>query len=363
MSTYGFFGVLPGQAHSVDSDGQQTFTGQLSFGVKGAMQTLLGMKDEYGADSDADLVPETLLPFVSDAVQGQLAVGWDASGAGAGVRCRETGSQSCDVEFARDSDSDLALGDETGIVIETLSGQFGVHIEAPSLAFDSSNAPAVGYLKVVPGSDLAAVAHDRNADGDFDDLLERVDIEVASGFTPGKGELAVDPSGRVAYVYGRDATTVRVAYDRNGDGAFDDLVGGNPELFTLATGAFLNCLGASFDSSGGLAIVFQAGSGPVQLARDLDQDGAIAGQEITAVTTGSADVCDVSGHPGTGLAVAHNEAGRLTLLFDRNDDDDFEEVIVLESEVGGTANAIELRRNASGEVAAGSNDKVWLTSP
>ena len=83
---------------------------------------------------------------------------------------------------------------------------------------------------------------------------------------------AFDPSGRLAYVYyNASGGLIRVAHDRSGDGDFDDSPGGAAELATLVATGTPACLGASFDGSGRLGVVYTAGL-TTRLAYDRNGD-------------------------------------------------------------------------------------------
>lgn len=70
---------------------------------------------------------------------------------------------------------------------------------------------------------------------------------------------------------------LRIAYDRNGDGDYADVVGGTPETFTpfSTTGnAGRPCGGIAFDGAGRLAAVFSEPSASlVRVMRDMNADG------------------------------------------------------------------------------------------
>lgn len=298
----------------------------------GSTQIALSGLDNYAVDRDASGTPEApVFPF-PDAQNGELAVGFDATSVLVGIRCRAVGL-SCLVEVSRDSDADYDLADEAGVLLEsqtTLQGR----ILSPSLVFDPLGRTVAGYVEA-DGPATAVVAHDRNGDGLFTGTNERVTVS-ATATTNVKAEATVDPSGRVALAWFNDTgDTIRVAWDRSGDGDYADTVGGNPELSTLVTltGPPV-CLGAGFAPDGDLAVVYDAGTGPT-LARDLNADGDFAdASEVTSLSASAGTVCDAHGMDGFPLAVAHNAGGTLNLLVDRNDDADFadtDEVVFLDN--------------------------------
>src|SRR4029453_14643050 len=113
------------------------------------------------------------------------------------------------------------------------------------------------------------------------------------------------------------------AWDRNADGDFADTIGGNPELLTVASGTAPSCVGATYDSSARLAIVYSNG-GQLLLARDLNTDGDFADAgESTSPLAGGATSCDVDSKAGQPFAVSYWNGTTTTLLLDRNNDGDF----------------------------------------
>ena len=332
--------------------------------MAGEKQIVLAGLVEYHADTDDDADPESIFSFdgnnsLAPFDPGQMTVAWDPTGTLTGLRCRSTSASECAVEIARDVDADFELDDETGVEIETLS-QGSTVIGAPSLAFDSLGRVVAGYLKF----DLdtrSVVVHDRDGDGLFTGPNERVEIEVVGG-VPHLGEVAVDPSDRVAYVYFNAASNeIRVAYDRSADGDFDDLVGVTPELVTLAvTTGPPGCLGASFDASGNLAVVYDDGVNPPTLARDGNADGDFDEPgELIPLAAASGSACDVVGGGGVALAVAHN-ADDVRLLVDRDGNGDFlgvDENLILVSG-GGSTQQLRLGLNASGRAFVATDTQV-----
>jgi hypothetical protein len=288
----------------------------------GDTQVAISGIDQYAVDRDENGSPELPLLNFADAQNGELAVGFDSTSTLRGIRCRPFGA-SCRIELATDSDADYNLDEETGVVIETLSATTGRTV-FPSVVFDPAGRTVAGYVRAA-GPGTAVVAHDRNGDGLFTGTNERVDIEtvLVSGT---RAEATVDAAGRVAMAWFNDSTdTIRVAWDRSGDGDYVDSVGGNPEVSTLATlgGPPPACLGAGFAPDGDLAVVWDAGAGP-NLARDLNADGDFADAgEVVSLSASAGTVCDAHGMDGFPLAVAHNAGGTLRLLVDRNDDADF----------------------------------------
>ncbi|MDJ0788618.1 MAG: hypothetical protein QNK05_17560 [Myxococcota bacterium] len=326
----GTFDVVVTNPNGETAQSPLTFTEPLSPAVHGVPavgaqlsidftpgQILIGGDDAYGLN---------LFPPESFDSEGAMAVAFQPTGELAGVRCRVTGTDECTVELAVDSDADFELEDEVGIVIEVVSGP-PASIGSPSLLFDPSGNPAVGYVRI-DASPSVVVAHDRDGNGDFAGTNERIDVAPAGASATQHGRLAIDSAGRVAYVFRPDPATdddIRVAWDRSGDGDFDDTVGGNPELFTAQTGSgspSFGCVGAAFDASDRLAFV--RGQGNVQLYRDKNGDGDFADTGERPFLSGTASGgCSASSVGGV-LSVAHAANGfGLTVLRDLNDDGDF----------------------------------------
>jgi hypothetical protein len=287
----------------------------------------------------------------------QIAVTWKPTGVLSGVRCRSTSSSTCAAELLADSNSNFALEPESGTLIETLtSGVTTPSLGAASLEYDPAGRPVVGYVKrVAPAS--AALARDLDGDGDFDGTGERITIEGNLG---GAGvtaaALALDSTGRAAYVYRHaGANALRVAWDRNGDGDFGDTVGGNPELFTLASVAPV-CIGAAFDGADRLAVVYGA-SAAATVARDLSADGDFGDAGESAALPGNGAACDVAGRPGEPLAAVTTTGSQVELHRDLDGDGAFEGGSELTTFAGGAA-ALALALADDGTVAIATHDSV-----
>jgi hypothetical protein len=340
-------------SYSATDHGVKALTSLLSMDVKRGIQAVIGGRNEYGVDVDGNGSIDQVLPFTSHGASpwGNLAVAWDPSGALAGLRCRPVGGAGtdCSVELARDTDADFDLAEETPVVLETITTF--ARLNAPSLSFDGSGHPVLGYIRRQFDS-RATVAHDRDGNGDFTGPNERVVVETFSTTEVLDAELAVDPSDRPAYVF-----------DRSGDGDFDDTVGGNPELSTVASETAMACMGAAFDGGGRLAVVWGNGSNAPQLARDLNADGDFADAgEVMALAATAADACDVAGAPGGGIAAVHN-AGALRVLIDFNDDGDFadaDEDVELFTQGGSFDNAEIRRRGTPGIPVVATDGKLFV---
>jgi hypothetical protein len=228
-----------------------------------------------------------------------------------------------------------------GVTIES-----GVTVASAALVFDPSGRPALGYLRTGTGTQVM-LARDLNADGDFADAGELVQVQAFGGTVVRRSELAFDGSGRAAYLYQTGSATpptLRIAYDRNGDGDFADTVGGTPEIALVTGGAGnTDCFGVTFDSAGRLTLAYQnPTNGAAVLARDGNGDGDVndAGERVDLVP--SAAVCDVERTASGGLLFVHGGTG-LQQLRDRNNDGDFsdggESATVVFS---GTVTAVEI---------------------
>lgn len=288
----------------------------------GTLEVILGGAQQYGAGLHAQ--QEFPLTSRND---GAIGVAFAPSGAVAGVRCRDL-STSCAVELLVDTDADDALEDETPVVVDSINGS-NAKLLSVTLDSDAAGHWAVGYERF-EFTAAAAVAHDRNGDGDFADGNERVIVEssLSSFAFPVAAKLAIDSTSRLAFVYPNpNAVSVRVAWDRSGDGDFADVVGANPELSTLASGA-ITCLGAAFDASDRLAVAYGQ-SGAMRFARDLNADGDFADpNEVSVIEAVTANGCDVASRPGQALALVYSVSAnppRTSIRIDANEDGDFDD--------------------------------------
>ena len=307
----GIFQFISSLAHPDPLGDKQTTLAALP----GTSMLALGGVKQYGVGSTAQL----LLPLASKGATGQIGVGWSSGGALSAVRCRDLGA-SCAVEILVDSDADRILEEETGIAIQTLASA-SAQLFAADLMLDASNHWIAGYVRRAATSE-AVVAHDRDGDGLFTGPNEVAVVESGlSATSPVPAEVAVDASGRAALAYVTGTLSVRFAWDRNNDGDFLDVIGGNPEVTTLST-AGSSCIGATFDGAGHPAVVYSSVSSVI-LARDLNDDGDFADPgESQAVAGVSSAGCDVAYKSGQPLAVAYNEA-TVHLRLDKNNDGDF----------------------------------------
>jgi hypothetical protein len=223
------------------------------------------------------------------------------------------------IVFFIDSNGSNTFLSNEGVVLQP-SGT----VSAGTIDFGPSDERVAAYLRTDAGTTTAVVGHDRDANGDFLGTNEVVPIETLLLPAAPVADMAIDGSGHVAFAWydGAAGGRVRLAWDRSGDGDFDDTVGANPELSTLL-GVGSICLGLAFDSNGVLSIVHGAFGSPPTLLRDLDGDGDFGDAgEALALGTGSAGGCDAAAR-AAGLSVVHTEGGNVFLLVDRNGDDDF----------------------------------------
>jgi hypothetical protein len=332
-------------------------TDHLTFAVQALANYVIGGNDSYSNGAQA-------FPFPSD---DHLAVAWDAAGRLATLRCLDVAGD-CEVRVGRDANADFLIAPSEETTIETIAG--GVAplgtIRNARLTFDPAGHPVASYSR--RGNGEVRLARDDNGDGDFADPGEqRTVATLVISDEAGAGDLAVDSSGRVAIAwYDPVNDRLRLAWDRSGDGDFNDTVGGNPETFNLITTIWqARCTGLGFDSAGRLGAIYSANAageiGPT-LRYDLNADGDFndAG-ETTAFSAIGANGCDVAGHATPGLAVTH-DVGGLQLLVDRNGDDDFadadEEVLLAPSGSGPFA-PIALGRDASGKASVATRSTVF----
>jgi hypothetical protein len=223
------------------------------------------------------------------------------------------------ITYTVDTDGDFSLTDETNANIET-----GVSVAHASLVFDPSGRPAVGYMRTGSGTQ-PMLARDLNADGDFADAGELVQIQTFAGTVVRRSELAFDASGRAVYAYQTSSSnTLRIAYDRSGDGDFGDTVGGTAEISLVSGGSGnTDCFGVSFDSAGRLVLAYQnPTNGAPILARDGNGDGDVNDAGERTELAASVVACDVERMASGGLQFVYGGSG-LVRLRDTNDDGDF----------------------------------------
>lgn len=297
-----------------------------------------------------DTVTDGNLAFnVNQALNGRSpsALSWSPSRVVHALRVLASNNR---IELGRDSSGDNFISNIEGITIENPGGT--PFTRSPSLVFDGSGRPGGGYLRVIGGVATARAFHDRNGDNVLGGVNEVVTIEPVGGATDALGDAAFDTSGRLAYVYyDSGAGLIRVAYDRSGDGDFDDSPGGTAELATLVATGTSACLDASFDGSGRLGVVYTQ-SGTTRLAYDRNGDGDFAdANENLAAAPGGATGCDLGTSAVTGrLILVHNPGNDLRLLVDTNADADFLDPLEDVSLVTSTSAPLAVTTTASGLV-------------
>lgn len=330
-----------------------------SFDAKQTGVTLLGAtSDTYGVDLDGNGSPETEFLFPS---VGQMAVAWNDAGDVVGVRCRSTTGGLCDIEFATDTDGDGDLNDETGVVVAS-PGSLNPQLENPSIAFDGSGRPVVGYIEKGVIGRIPYVAHDRNGDGSF--AGELVAVELVAEGSGTLADVAVDPSDRAALLfYSVTQDQLKIAWDRNGDGDFGDSPGGTPELAVVASiPATPVCIAVGFSPAGELAALYNDGTNGLILGRDQNADGDFADAGETVVLDpglGAGSQCDLASGDGNPLAVVY-EFLEVRLLIDRNDDGDFadtDEDVLLANEA---ASALRAAYDDGGRLYVATEDDVYV---
>lgn len=353
-----FYNFSTSIAHSIPLT---TSTVGLSYGLDvlaGTTQVVMAGRQQYGVGNGTVALTTHPLPS-RGATDGQIAVAFDASGRTSALRCRDLGSN-CALEILVDSNADQLLDNETGTLIETVTG-LSVQLESATLRMDPAGHWVAGYVR--RGTQPSAVvANDRNGDGDFADTNERVTLDVDL-LTSGAVEstLAIDSAGRVAYVFPKWSPALRVAWDRNADGDFNDTISGNPEVSTLAAN-FIGCLGATFDESDHLVVIYNAEGANTVLARDLNGDGDfVDANESTVLATGTTGrSCDVSKRAGQPLAVAYSTTGGVQLLLDKNADGDFSDLDESEFVAISDTTGLELELNGLNRAVMGSRTRLTI---
>jgi hypothetical protein len=312
VNTSGESGQLANAFNSVDA-----IAGGGAVDVFGAQQVLLGgvvgTASGYAVSTDGDWYTDLTFP----GFEGYGSFRWDAGGRVTGLVCKDA-LGGCKIRYVRDANGNFDLADDP---VDNLAPEVNLPLLAPSLVFDSSGRPGGGFVKqLATGQGVPVVFHDRNADGDFVDANERIDLATLTSAPVHFAQAAFDPAGRLAYVYGQNATAANVviAYDRTGDGDFADA----GESTVTSFGSQPECLSATFDGNGHLAVLHGT-NGVSSLRRDLndDADFADAGESTTlfAATLG----CALASGPGVDLAMSFSEATKLRLYRDLNGDRDF----------------------------------------
>jgi hypothetical protein len=210
-------------------------------------------------------------------------------------------------------------------------------------------------------ADTVVVAVDRNGDSDFADAGER--IELDSGVTDAEVDVAVDAGDHVAVAYRVDRSgteEVWLAHDRNADGDFADAAE-QVQVFTGNAG----CVATALDNSGRAAVLFQAvGSDGVTLLHDLSGDGDFddAG-ESQDFGVGSANACAMTTAP-TGLALIHDAwLSTSRLLVDLDGDDTFNGPGENVSALPKSANAVGITADATGQLYLVSGSQFLEVGP
>lgn len=286
--------------------------------------TQKSVQNTYAVDTIADgtIAFNRVLNFNNSLVPSVL--GWNAGRVLHALR--GTGGSTDQIQLFRDTNNDQVLGSGEFVVLESPGDNPRTH--SPALAFDGSGRPGGGYLRQVGSTSTAIAFHDRDGDGLFTGTNELVTIEPVGGSTAHLGDGGFDASGRLAYVYYDPGNQrIRAAYDRSGDGDFDDSPGGIPELATVASLGLATppCLDMSFDGAGRLAILYVIGGNP-QLLYDRNGDGDFldAGESQSLPGSGTSTGCDLGTSALSGrILIVHNPGSEVRLLVDINDDGDF----------------------------------------
>jgi hypothetical protein len=253
------------------------------------------------------------------------------------------------IQLLRDADGNSALPPAEAVALQSPGGS--PRTQSPSLAFDSAGRVGGGYVANIGGVQTVMALHDRNGDNAFSGANELVTIEAGTGALDDLGEAAFDSAGRLAYAYWVGAG-LRLAWDRSGDGDFDDTVGGVAELRTIAA-TTAGCLGLAFDTAGRLAIV-----NGQSVLRDLtgDADFNDAGEAIAI-----AGACDVTATSlGGRVAIAQVSGSSVRLLEDLSGDGDFGDAFENLLLLNGAAQPVAITETASGAVRVLTSQGVIL---
>lgn len=341
-----------------------TAGGTVSVSVRGLSQVAISSDFAYAVDTGGGGITDVSVSFNQMLNPGgftpsQIAVAWAPDGRLVGLRCHPNAS-GCQVQVIRDADGDhlLEAAEDEVLLGPSYTGTT-LRLWGPALAFDASGNVVAAYTMTENVANARpTVLHDRNGNGAFSaGAPERVQIETIAQASGNFGSLAIDPDGQVAYAYGLGlgggvAAGFRVAWDRNGDGDYADVVGGTPETFTaFSTGGATQlrpCGGIAFEPSGRLAALFaEASASSLRYFRDMNDDGDLVDVEDTQVILGTpTSNCAIHGHPTTGIATAFP-----TLNVDRNADGDFDDA----TEATGVSVS-----GARVGVAFGSGGRAWI---
>ena len=214
--------------------------------------------------ADVDESLGTVTPIVTD-VSG---IGVTGDPAGRLVGLENVENADLDVELRIDTDDDRVLEASEGTLIETIvctSSPCGA--ETAALAHDGAGRVFGIYERSVRVGPTITRDFQYFLDANDDGTIaagERTTLEVdrSFGFPPPRSVRAfTDASGNPVVVYtvdeiGNSDWVIRVAWDRNGDGDFDDNVGGLDETFEAErrTGTY-TCVAPALDASGNFALL------------------------------------------------------------------------------------------------------------
>jgi hypothetical protein len=238
------FGIHPVASYTLQIDNPNGETASWPFNVGSNQGVLIGVfdtsrvtLDAIGAqqvivssgsvgrtasiDTDGDGLTDQKIS--NGGVDDQEAVAWSPSGRAADLTdTYDAAGRKIYLEV--DTNGNFVWEPAERVLIETASSLVSAqpYVFAARLTFDASGHAVAGYLRTDP-SNRAVVAHDRDGDGTFTGVNEVVEIEPVVTPSPNQGDLAVDASDHVAYVWYDEGTDlVRLAWDRSGDGDFAD---------------------------------------------------------------------------------------------------------------------------------------------
>ena len=321
--------------HTVD---YQFWVGQytsLAFGTGPAISyfdtTNENLKLAYDRNNDGDFNDIGEIIVVDE---GDYNVGKYTSLAfGSGPAISYYDAQKGDLKFAYDRNDDGDF-DDPGEIIVVDNGENDVG-RYTSLAFGSG--PAISYYDATNGS--LKLAYDRNNDGDFDDTGEIITVDDSARRVGWYTSLAFGTGPAISYY---DATNgdLKFAYDRNNDGDFDD----TDEIITVDNFSLVGEYTSLAFGSGPAISYYDVTNGNLKLAYDRNNDGDFddTGEIITVDNSARRVGWDTSLAFGTGPAISYYDRSNYNLKFayDWNNDGDFNdtgEIITVDSagQVGG----------------------------
>ena len=324
------------QIQTVDSNEVVGWYPSLAFGTGPAISYFVwsdgDLKFAYDRNDDGDFTDDGEILTVNNA---GIGGGENSLAFGTGPAISYYDINSCygclKLAYNRNNDSDFS--DAKEIITVDSAGTAGSVGLGNSLAFGTG--PAISYLDMV--SYNLKFAYDRNDDGDFSDIGEKITVD-SFGDVGWTTSLAFDSYGRPAIsYYDNTSGSLKFAYDRNNDRDFAD----TDEIITV-------------DSNGdvGLWTSLAFGTGPaisyydytnldLKFAYDRNNDGDFADPNEIITVDSTYDVGRFTSLAfGTGPAISYWDAynSDMKFAYDQNNDGDFSdagEIIIVDNDGGG----------------------------